>query len=204
VLVLLAVGAFALVGWCIAGMSAASDSPEGMASFALLVVGVSLFVIGCGLLLVGLVLLVRRVPVGPSWLVDPVDADLARWWDGRAWTDHTSERSPQTVALAPLRSSSARRRWVGAVLLVGGVLVAVVSEWLASATVVPTTDPDQPTSQLPLLLLQLVAPALIAAVVGLYLLLTVADDVRPGWQPDPLDPEQLRWWDGRAWSDATG
>jgi hypothetical protein len=174
-----------------------------MASMAYAVNGAVLVVTGCGLLLAGLLLLLRRVPVGPAWLVDPVDPQLARWWDGQAWTDHTSPRSPRTVALAPLDPSSARRRRVGAVLLVGGILVAVGSEWFTSATVVPTTSPDQAPDQLWPLAAQLVMPALAAAVVGLYLLLTLTDDVRPGWQPDPLDAGQLRWWDGRAWSDGT-
>jgi len=41
-----------------------------MSSFGLLVVGASLFVGGCGPNIAGLVLLARRVPVGPSWLVE--------------------------------------------------------------------------------------------------------------------------------------
>lgn len=200
---LFAVGAFALAGGCVAGMIGETDSPEGMAWMAFAVMGVTFVLGGCCFLLIGLLLLARRAPVGPAWLVDPVDPAFARWWDGQAWTDHTSPRSPGTVALAPLTSSSARRRLVGSVLLVGGILVAVGSEWFTSATVVPATSPDQPMDQTWVLVSQLVTPALGAGVLGLYLLLTLTDDVRPGWQRDPLDPEQVRWWDGRAWSDST-
>jgi hypothetical protein len=25
--------------------------------------------------------------------------------------------------------------------------------------------------------------------------------VAPGWYPDPDDPDRMRWWDGRAWTD---
>jgi hypothetical protein len=203
VLVVLSVGAFALLGCCIAGLGAAGSSPEGMLTFALLVVGAMLLVGGLALLVPGLVLLLRRVRVGPTWLVDPDDPALARWWDGQAWTDRTSPRSQRTVALAPLVSSSRRRHGIGAALLVGGVLVAVGSRWLAEATVVPVTTVDQPTNGLSMLAIQLVVPSLCAAVVGLYLVLTLADDVRPGWYRDPLDPAQLRWWDGLAWSDTT-
>ena len=203
VLVLFAVCAFALVGLCIVGIRDEAASPEGMASFAFTVVALELLAVGCGLLLGGLLLRWGRFPVGPAWLVDPVDAGTVRWWDGRAWTDHTSVRSPRTVALAPLVSSSRRRRLVGISLLFGGVLAALAMEWLGSATVVSPTEPGQPTNQLPGLAMQLVTPAACAAVFGLYLFLTLADDVRPSWQPDPLDSEQLRWWDGRDWGDDT-
>jgi hypothetical protein len=203
VLVLFAVGAFALAALCVVGIAGEADSPEGMAALAYSVVGLMLLVAGCGLLLTGAVLLRRRPPVGPAWLVDPVDPALARWWDGGAWTSSTAVRSPATVALAPLVSSSTRRRRAGALLVVGGLVVALVSGRVADATVVAATAAGTPASPVWMVASQLVVPALGAALVGLYLLLTLADDVRPGWHPDPADPDRLRWWDGLAWSDST-
>jgi hypothetical protein len=203
VLVLFAVGAFALAGLCVAGIAAEADSPEGMAAFAFMVVALMATVLGLLLLVAGLVLLVRRIHIRPAWLVDPADRGRLRWWDGERWTDHTNPRSPDVVALAPLVGSNRpRRRW-GAGLVVGGILVAVASDWVARATVVPATEPDQPSSPLPILAMQLVVPALAAAVLGLFLVLTLADEPHPAWHPDPLDPERLRWWDGLAWTDAT-
>jgi len=203
VLLLFAAGAFAFAGLCVAGIAGEADSPEGMAAFAFMVVALMATLLGCGLLVLGPVQLLRRIRVGPAWLVDPVDPGLLRWWDGRLWTDHTNPRSPDVVALAPLVASNRRRRLGGAALVVGGLVVAAASEWVASATVVPATDPDQLSSPLPILVMQLVTPALAAAVFGLHLLLTLTDDPRPAWHPDPLDADRLRWWDGLAWTEAT-
>lgn len=202
-LVLFAVVAFVGVGWCIAGLGPASQLPEGLLSLALLVVGFCLLVVGCALLVVGLFLLLGRREVLAGWYVDPDDPGLTRWWDGSGWTEHTAARSAATIALAPLRSSSTRRRLVGAGLLVGGVLVAAGASALADATVTPVTDLSAPTNPVPMLASQLVLPALGAAVVGVYLLLTLSPDPRPGWYADPLDEGRQRWWDGLGWNDST-
>lgn len=203
VLVLFALASFALAAGCIAGLDAAGRLPEGMLSLALVMMAVMLVVTGCALLAVGLVLLLRPGRAPASWQVARDDPGLVRWWDGRAWTEHTAPRSVETQALAPLVSSSRRRRAIGAALLVGGLVVAVVCDQVAQATVVPATSPYGSTGSVWIVAQQLVVPGLLAAVLGLFLVLTLTDDVRPGWQPDPSDAEALRWWDGSAWTDAT-
>lgn len=43
-----------------------------------------------------------RVPAG--WYPDPVGAPELRWWDGRSWTEHTTE--PGTPVPVPLPDHS--------------------------------------------------------------------------------------------------
>ena len=42
-----------------------------------------------------------RVPAPPAWHVDPYDARILRYWDGRAWTSHTNPRPDASAAAAP-------------------------------------------------------------------------------------------------------
>jgi hypothetical protein len=37
----------------------------------------------------------------PSWLPDPLDDSLLRYWDGHRWTFHTAERPPPAPVAAP-------------------------------------------------------------------------------------------------------
>lgn len=202
VLVLFALAAFVLVALCVAALGPAGREPEGMLWMSLALMGLMLLAVGCALLLVGILLLTHRGRVEPAWFVDPDDPGLARWWDGRVWTEHTETRSPETRALVPLRSSSSRRRVVGAGMLLGGIVVAVGSSAVAQATVTPASGASTGQSSIYLLASQLTVPAALIAVCGLYLLLTLSPDVRPGWYADPLDRGRLRWWDGLAWGDA--
>lgn len=196
-----AVVCFAAAWWL---MATADSGPavEGSGWFFSLLLGFCLVVLGVGLLVVALLLLRRRRPAA-AWFVDPEDPTHTRWWDGRSWTEHTSERGAVAAQLAPLRSSSTRRRRVGAAMLAGGAGILVLSRWGVAATVHPATDLTAMDDPLPTLLLQLGTPALLVAVVGLFLVLTVTDDVPPGWQPDPADAARLRYWDGQAWTGDT-
>lgn len=196
-----AVACFGAAWWLVATADTGS-TVEATGWFASMMLGFCLVVLGVGLLVVALLLLARRRP-RPAWFVDPDEPTLTRWWDGRSWTARTTERDAVAARLAPLRSSSVRRRRIGAAMLVGGVGVTVLSRWAATATAVPVTDPTSAGSPLPMLLLQLVLPAALTAVVGLFLVLTVADDVPPGWYADPSDAARRRYWDGRAWTGET-
>ncbi len=214
VILLFSLASFAFTGLCVVWLFSAKtqNSPEGMLAFALIVLGFMAAMAGLAFLVVGLVLLLRRtVPRQAAWLEDPSDRSLARWWDGRAWTDHTSPRDPAVVALAPLTSTSRRRHIWGLALLVGGVVVALGADWASHALFEPPTylplpdDGSMPQqvggSSLWMSVGQISPLAAVVAVIGLYLLLTLDDDPLAGWSTDPLDPGRMRWWDGRSWTD---
>lgn len=196
-----AVAALALAWWLVATGNS-PDAVEATGWVFSLLIAAALVLLAIILLLVALLQLERRRPPA-GWVVDPEDPTLMRWWDGRAWTAATSERGSAAAQLEPLRANGARRRRLGATMLVGGAVTSVVARALAGAIVVPVTDPTAPVNPLPMLLLQLVVPAALVAVVGLFLLLTLPDDVEPGWHPDPSDGSALRYWDGRAWTGST-
>lgn len=189
------------------------NAREGLLSMGIILLGGTALLLGISLLVWGIASLRPRVIRQPVWLEDPSDRTLVRRWDGWAWTAHTSPRDPAVVALEPLTSSSRRRHAWGLALLVGGGVVAVVSEWASRALFeVPTYLPAPTDGGLPqqvggndlwMVVGQLTAPAAVVAVVGLYLLLTLANDPLAGWKPDPLDPARSRWWDGRSWTDLT-
>ncbi len=216
VVALLAAGAFAIVGLCVWGLLYEISRPEsevreGLASLAYMVVGGMALVVALGLAAWAISTLTSPDVVhGEAWLVDPLDAAQVRWWDGRAWSAFTATRDPAVAALPPLRSSSRRRHAWGWALLIGGVATTIACQWASSRLVAPATAAFRPDGQveivsqssalLPLAMnLGVIAP--LVAVVGLYFALTLSPDPRPGWVADPLDPEQVRWWDGLAWSD---
>lgn len=215
VLTLFALAAFVLAGLCAVGLFSddTQNSPEGMAAFAFFVMGLLLALTGVGLLAAGLSIGLRRPVIRQAaWLEDPSDRTMVRWWDGGAWTAHTSPRDPAVAALAPLVSSSRRRHVRGLALLVGGAVVAVGADLLSHALFEPpaygppTADGGPPvdtSSNLWMLVGQATPVAALVAVIGLYLLLTLSDDPRAGWAPDPLDAGRMRWWDGRSWTDLT-
>lgn len=207
---------FVFTGFCVVWLFSdeTQNSPEGMLALALVSVGLMAATAGIVLLVLGLVLMVKRTTLRQAaWLEDPADRTRARWWDGAAWSDHTSPRDPAVVALAPLTSSSRRRHRWGLALLVGGVAVALGAELASHALFqVPRYAPPPADGGLPqqvggsdlwMYVGQLTLPAAAVAVVGLYLLLTLADDPMAGWSTDPLDPSRMRWWDGRSWTDLT-
>ncbi len=213
-LLLFAAGALAFTGLCVLWLFSdeTQNSPEGMAALAYTVLGLMALLTGVGLLLWALsALFHREVVKQEAWLEDPADRTLVRWWDGRAWTQDTAPRDPAVVALAPLTSSGRRRRRWGLVLLVGGVVAAVGAQWASDALFEPPTYlsptdtgglPQQSgSSNLWMVVGQVTPVAALVAVIGLYLVLTLADDPRAGWKPDPLDPSRVRWWDGRSWTD---
>lgn len=209
---------FALVSFGLSGSSFAmvrhlnslplSEMPEGMAAFAFAFLGISTLLLGCVLAPLGLVQLLKpQVVAAPAWLVDPADHAQVRWWGGRCWTEHTRPRDPATSALQPLEPDNRRRRRRGLLALVGGGAVAGVALWYPSSQLTPVTavDSGQSDGSGPLTILALNAflPALLIALVGFYLLLTLANEPMPGWYPDPGDASHLRYWDGQAWTDGT-
>ncbi|HET7900274.1 MAG TPA: DUF2510 domain-containing protein, partial [Candidatus Nanopelagicales bacterium] len=140
VLLLYAAAAFGVLGLCLAALGPANELPEGMLSMSLVLTGAMALALGCALLLVGLLLLARAPSAQAGWYVDPVDRDIARWWDGQRWTEHTDRRSSEVVRLEPLGTSSRRRRVVGSWLLLGGIVVTTGCVLLLSAAPSPTTD----------------------------------------------------------------
>ena len=44
-----------------------------------------------------------------SWFVDPSDTRRLRWWDGKAWTEHT--RAPQSATVTPTSPAALADDW---------------------------------------------------------------------------------------------
>lgn len=207
---------FALVCFAVAGVFTAllfsdevQNAREGLLALSIMFLGGTALLIGIALIAPIVVSLRPRILREAAWLEDPFNRAFVRWWDGRSWTEHTHPRDPAVVALPPL-TSSRRRHKRGLVLLVGGAVVAVAAEWLSRVFYEPPTygfDPSTGStvqggsSSLWIVVAQVTPVAALVAVVGLYLLLTLDDDPRAGWTPDPLDPSRMRWWDGRSWTD---
>lgn len=89
---------------------------------------------------------------GPGWHADPHQPGLLRYWDGQAWTSHTSPVPPAPAVAAPARRSRARTWWtVAVVVLLALVGVGALSEedpprastsvTAADSTPSPTTEP---------------------------------------------------------------
>jgi len=189
-----------------------ANAREGLLALGIIVVGGTALLIGIGLLVPGIASLRPRIIRQAAWFEDPSDRTMLRWWDGRSWTVHTHPRDPAVVALAPLVTSNRRRHTWGLALLVGGVVVTVAVVWLSSTFYSPpfySIDPS--TGRMVRVgsgsiwgaVGQLAPASALVAVVGLYLLATLADDPLPGWTTDPLDPARERWWDGRSWTEMT-
>ncbi len=188
----------------------ASEVREGMAAMAFAFVGLCLFAIGSVLAVLGLISLLRRQAVTTSaWLVDPVDLTRVRWWTGQSWTRDTQPREPATIELPRLEPDNRRRRRRGLVILVGAGAVSALSWWYptsvdrAPASVVDGLPQPLAVRPLEVLALNLALPALVVALVGGYLLLTLDGDALAGWSPDPSDDSRLRFWDGHTWTGST-
>ncbi len=214
VLLLAALGCLAIAGLFTAWLFSdeVANALEGLLAMGIMLVGGTALLLGIGLLVWGVASLRPRIIRQAAWLEDPSDRTHVRWWDGWAWTAHTSPRDPAVVALEPLRSGSGRRHRQGLALLVGGVVVAVGAELLRAALFEPPTYAVDPSSgamqqvgsgSIWAAVGQVSPFAAIVAVIGLYLLLTLDDEPRAGWRTDPLDPARTRWWDGLAWTELT-
>lgn len=105
----------------------------------------------------------------------------------------TVDGDGQTMVVGPELGSTIGKAfmWV-AVAVFGGILVLAGAIWLIVALVSGSRNP-QPAAMGPGVVPLSTATQMPHA--------QPAAPVPGSWYPDPEDPEQLRWWDGRQWTD---
>jgi len=84
--------------------------------------------------------------IPPGWYADPSDATQTRWWDGVAWSQHTSPAAPSYAATAPTadRTISPYNKWIWLALVatalpVLGFLTFDFRGWMSSVMAAATS-----------------------------------------------------------------
>lgn len=126
--------------------------------------------VGCG------TALIRDTNPAENYLIGHTTEGWAKVLGYESRSASTSSWNPSAACTDALTL----RRWIGWVLIIGGVAAGAIA-----ATRRPTTRPARPEPTM-------TAPA-------------ARPTVGPaaGWYPDQTEPARLRWFDGTTWTDAT-
>jgi Domain of unknown function (DUF4328)/Protein of unknown function (DUF2510) len=137
---------------------------------------------------------VSHVPPPPGWYPDPWREAPWRWWDGGAWTPHTSQPQRPTPWLLPHVAVEAERgvaHWLRIVVLVDAALfvlqlVGMGAAWRETARAI-RDDTDSSSSALALLQVFALV-ALAAAILRLIWLMRAAEAGKRLGRPARREP----------------